>query len=120
MDAVNTNPLSFRLASAYGVTPKAGVNAAGKVAGSVAGSASPTSSNAAGAIMSTRTDRVDETLARIRPLVGAMVPGSIDFSASVPQQSSGLGGGLAMYRHPYDKNAAATGVESGKAIDVTG
>ena len=48
------------------------------------------------------------------------VPGSIDFSASVPQQSSGLGGGLAMYRHPYDKNAAATGVESGKAIDVTG
>jgi hypothetical protein len=70
--------------------------------------------------MSTRTDRVDETLARIRPLVGATVPGAIDFSASVPQQSSGLGGGLAMYRHPYDKNVAATGVASGKAIDVTG
>lgn len=103
MDAVNTNPLSFRLAAAYGVTPKA--------------RATSTAPAAPASIAPAQPDRVDASLARIRPLVAATVPGKIDFSANAPQQT---GGAMPMYRHPYDKNAAATGVASGKAIDVTG
>jgi hypothetical protein len=104
MDAVNTNPLSFRLAAAYGATPKARAT-------------TPTAPAAPTSITPTQADRVDASLTRIRPLVAATVPGKIDFSAGAPQQTSGA---MPMYRHPYDKNAAATGVASGKAIDVTG
>ncbi len=113
MDAVNTNPLSFRLAAAYGVTPKARTGAF---------AAAPTASPVATpSIVPTQTDRVDASLTRIRPLVAATVPGKIDFSANAPQQTSGSANGtMPLYRHPYDKNAAATGVASGKAIDVTG
>lgn len=111
MDAVNTNPLSFRLAAAYGVAPKARAFAPTPAA-------APTATSG---LAATQTDRVDASLTRIRPLVAATVPGKIDFSASSPQQTSvSSGGAMPMYRHPYDKNAAATGVASGKAIDVTG
>lgn len=112
MDAVNTNPLSFRLAATYGVTPKAR-------ASSPTASATSATSVGSSSIAPTQTDRVDASLTRIRPLVAATVPGKIDFSAGAPQQST-AGGTMPMYRHPYDKNAAATGVASGKAIDVTG
>ncbi len=111
MDAVNTNPLSFGLAAAYGVTPKART---GAFAPAPTAPATPS-------IAPTQTDRVDASLTRIRPLVAATVPGKIDFSANAPQQTTGsANGAMPLYRHPYDKNAAATGVASGKAIDVTG
>jgi hypothetical protein len=114
MDAANLNPLSFRLASAYGVAPRPAVR---PVLGANAPAANPIAANPLAPAAT--TDRVDAALTRIRPLVAATVAGSIDFSASAPQQVA-AGGAMPMYRHPYDKNAAATSIASGKAIDVTG
>lgn len=51
-----------------------------------------------------------------RRLVGGVVPGKIDFSGSQPAPSAGL----SIYRHPADKNAAATGVSVGRSLDVSG
>lgn len=56
-------------------------------------------------------------------LVAAVVPGKVDFSGDTPVQVSGGGGGtsaLSMYRHPADRNAAATAVSIGKSLDVSG
>ncbi len=50
-------------------------------------------------------------------LVAGMVKGRVDFSGGEPRAS---GEALAMYRHPADRNAAATGVHAGRMIDVTG
>ncbi|MFN0133147.1 MAG: hypothetical protein ACKVW3_11570 [Phycisphaerales bacterium] len=47
-------------------------------------------------------------------LVAAVVPGRVDFSGTEPAQS------MSFYRHPADRNAAATGVQAGRVIDVTG
>jgi hypothetical protein len=61
-----------------------------------------------------------EASARIdkaRSLVAAVVPGRVDFSADEPVQTTGS---LPMYRHPADKNAAATLVQVGRGVDVTG
>lgn len=51
----------------------------------------------------------------VSKLVAATVPGKVDFSnnaAPAPTTS------IPLYKHPADKNAAATGVFSGRAIDV--
>lgn len=55
---------------------------------------------------------------KVGRLVAAVVPGGIDFSGDVPRPSSGEP--LVMYRHPADKNAAATGVAAGRRLDVRG
>ncbi|MCC6661865.1 MAG: hypothetical protein IT437_13375 [Phycisphaerales bacterium] len=69
--------------------------------------------------------RVDEpgTLARVeavRPrgagITAAVVPGRVDFSASDPAHDAGA---IPMYRHPADRNAAATAIQAGRVIDVT-
>lgn len=49
-------------------------------------------------------------------LVAGVVQGRIDFSGATPAHD----GSLAMYRHPADKNAAATAVDAGRMLDVTG
>ncbi|CAG0968997.1 hypothetical protein PHYC_01138 [Phycisphaerales bacterium] len=54
---------------------------------------------------------------RVSGLVGAKVPGGVDFLASGSAPSSGA---LPMYRHPADKNAAATGVDLGRRLDLQG
>lgn len=56
-------------------------------------------------------------------LVGATVPGRVDFSEALPRQVSGGGGGAAtysMYASAGAKNAAATGVMVGRSLDVRG
>ncbi len=52
----------------------------------------------------------------VSKLVAATVPGKVDFSSdnATPSQNAAI----PMYRHPADKNVAATGVWSGRAIDV--
>src|SRR5689334_20535229 len=50
-------------------------------------------------------------------LAAAVVPGKIAFSGSEPSQ---MGAALPMYRHPADKNAAATALTAGRTIDVEG
>jgi hypothetical protein len=49
-------------------------------------------------------------------LVAGMVPGRINFAGEVPAQ---VGGALAMYRHPADRNTAATAVQAGRLLDTT-
>lgn len=61
-----------------------------------------------------REDAAREKLAR---LIAARVPGGIDFSSQEPLPT---GSTLPMYRHPADRNAAATGVIAGRVIDVVG
>jgi hypothetical protein len=50
-----------------------------------------------------------------RRLVAGSVPGKIDFSGSTPTPSTSA---IPMYRNPAEKNAAATGVNAGRMIDV--
>ncbi|TVS08059.1 MAG: hypothetical protein EA423_02495 [Phycisphaerales bacterium] len=47
-------------------------------------------------------------------LVAAKVPGSVEFGADGPR----VGSGLSIYRSPADRNAAATGVDAGRLLDV--
>lgn len=59
----------------------------------------------------------------VRRLVAAVVPGGVEFSATGQPASTRQPGGsapLAMYRHPADKNAAATAVNIGRRLDVHG
>ncbi|MBX3386625.1 MAG: hypothetical protein KF768_08650 [Phycisphaeraceae bacterium] len=68
---------------------------------------------------------------QIRRLVGAIVPGSIEFDEPAARVESGSdrGSGVAaspsrvnafpMYRHPSDRNAAATNVHVGRSLDVS-
>ena len=70
-----------------------------------------------------RTDAVDSVELSsgrrgISRLVAAKVPGLADFAP--PAASSPDGSVFPMYRHPADKNAAATGVSMGKLIDLNG
>lgn len=58
--------------------------------------------------------------AKIEPssrLVAATVPGKVDFRADVPQPGSVA---LPMYRHPADKNQAATAIQLGRSLDISG
>lgn len=50
-------------------------------------------------------------------LVGARVPGGIDFSTPAPAPAPEAA--MAFYRHPADKNAAATAVSAGRVLDTT-
>lgn len=49
-------------------------------------------------------------------LVAAVVPGRIDFSQEQPTQNTA--GSLPFYRHPADKNSAATRIAVSTKIDV--
>lgn len=62
-------------------------------------------------------------------LVAAGVPGGVDFSLRSTAAPGGSGGApvgagldgagpLALYRHPADRNGAATGVAAGRVLDV--
>ena len=51
----------------------------------------------------------------VRRLVAATVPGGVDFSGDQPRPATAS---LPLYRHPADRNAAATGVELGRSLDV--
>lgn len=66
--------------------------------------------------MQTRTDR-SAAKPTVAKLVAGMVPGGIDFSGDEPRPTADA---IPLYRHPADKNAAATGVHAGRVIDVTG
>jgi len=59
----------------------------------------------------TRTDRTPG----IARLVAGAVPGRIEF----PQDGAvARPGALSIYRHPADRNVAATGVEAGRSLDL--
>ena len=70
-----------------------------------------------------RTDAVDIRTDRaaakpnVARLLAGLVPGGIDFSGDKPRPTADA---IPMYRHPADKNAAATGVHAGRVLDVKG
>lgn len=105
--------IPFRLAQAYGVRPVAQVS---RIAPATPGSVS--------AAPITPTPSAQDPLgpsselsAAGKRLVAGVVPGRVDFSGAEPVQSQPS---LAMYRHPADKNAAATGVAVGRKLDING
>lgn len=51
----------------------------------------------------------------VRRLVAGTVPGGVDFSGDQARPGAAT---LQFYRHPADRNAAATGVELGRSLDV--
>lgn len=50
----------------------------------------------------------------VRELVAAPVPGGIDFATNQPTSP------MSLYRHPADRNEAATGVSVGRHLDLNG
>lgn len=97
-----TNP--YHIARAYGVAP-----------GSRAGSGTPVGPVAPSAPAEAHRDVRPEG---VRRLVAGAVPGGVQFDAGGAAQPSA--GALPMYRHPADKNAAATAVNVGRSLDVRG
>lgn len=61
---------------------------------------------------SAQTDAISDRL------VAATVPGRIDFSQDQPVQNTS--GVLPFYRHPADKNSAATRIAVGTRVDMNG
>lgn len=54
-------------------------------------------------------------------LVAAVVPGKVDFVVDDQGRSAAVvAEAIPMYRHPADRNAAATGVNAGRSLDVEG
>lgn len=66
----------------------------------------------------TNQEASSEAKANSRRLVAGVVPGKVDFSADAPAPSSSAS--IAFYRHPADRNTAATGVQLGRAVDISG
>ena len=57
----------------------------------------------------------------ISRLVAARVPGGIDFSTATPTPApiGRASDAMPFYRHPADRNAAATAVTAGRVLDTT-
>ena len=113
INASNTSvpaTIPFRLAQAYGVKSPAQVS---RVAAPAAGAAPITQPGTA-----QESARPSSELSSAgKRLVAGVVPGRVDFSGDQPVQSQPA---LQMYRHPADKNAAATGVAVGRKLDING
>lgn len=112
MDA-NQIPSSipFRVAQAYGVPASRQATRAGD-ADRIA------RTNAQDKIeLATTSPQGESMRARVQPLIAARVEGGVDFIAQGVKPSPGT---ISLYRHPADKNAAATGVDVGRSIDVRG
>jgi hypothetical protein len=98
-----SNP--YHIARAYGVRPPAAASQIAPVsAASGTGRIEPTAEQ-------TRPDTV-------RRLVAGIVPGGVDFAG--PEAAPRAAEALPMYRHPADRNAAATAVNVGRRLDVSG
>jgi hypothetical protein len=54
----------------------------------------------------------------IERLIGAVVPGRIDFADDGPRHNS-RSEAIPLYRHPADLNAAATTIHAGRTLDVS-
>jgi hypothetical protein len=73
-------------------------------------------SSPARAAMPIRTTMPDGPSPGASRMVAATVGGRIDFQEPASQTD----GALPMYRHPADRNAAATAVNAGRVLDVEG
>jgi hypothetical protein len=94
-----SNP--FHIARAYGVQPPVAPRPTTK----------PAQIDATGTAGSVKPPTTTTRLA------AAVVPGKINFTGSAPTDVSAA---LPLYRHPADKNAAATAVNAGRLVDLEG
>lgn len=106
--AAPTNP--FHIARAYGVQGPAPT----RPTEAITPSAAPAPVEA-----SRPTDAVAQTKVpgKAERLIAGTVPGSIDFRGDQPAPAETA---LSFYRHPADRNVAATGVTAGRVLDVSG
>lgn len=102
VNAVPTNP--FHISRAYQTAVPSGVRSALTTPAERVNSAEAV--GASTPLTNTNAKRI----------VAGVVPGKVDFSGATPMPSDTF----AMYRHPADKNAAATAVDAGRMIDVEG
>lgn len=93
--------IPFHIAKAYGVT--------------IASPVRPTQEAAPIARIQPRQQGEVAPSAR---LIAGIVPGRVDFSGDTPQPASDTA--IPMYRHPADRNAAATSLQAGRSIDLRG
>ncbi len=100
-------PPTFRLASAYGVGAPAQVEP--KLGTRV---------QPAAQVRGLQITPVSAAPKRTNPLVAAAVPGSIRFDALDTEPTAGAS--LPFYRHPADRNAAATAINVGRSLDAQG
>ena len=109
--------IPFRLAQAYGVAAPTKPAPTGPIQTQPAAAPQTTHITQTAAISRpTVGGDIDANAARVTRLIGAVVPGKVDFSGDTPRQESSL----PLYRHPADKNTAATGVQVGRVVDLTG
>lgn len=102
-----TNP--FHISRAYGVTPAKPVVPPTPTEKVATGQSETTSSLAAiGRAQHSPT---------MRQLIATTVPGGVDFTGDTPAPTGPV---IPMYRHPADKNVAATSLSAGRMIDVSG
>ncbi|MCW5754198.1 MAG: hypothetical protein KIT24_05745 [Phycisphaeraceae bacterium] len=100
--------IPFHIAKAYGVAPQARVQPLAKAP------SLPPATQEAMLFHPQGGTKANPGVAR---LVAATVPGRVDFSGDEPRPSRDV---LSMYRHPADRNAAATGIQAGRMLDVKG
>lgn len=108
-----TNP--YHVASAYGVQPPTAPKPALPAAGAhgVDETAGPRRA-ADGPVFRIEPTPVDR-------LVAGRVPGGVEFAASGAAAQPSAPEALPFYRHPADRNAAATGIaQAGRRLDVSG
>jgi len=96
-------PIPFHAARAYGL--RAGPEAASTRRADVQDTVELTSKSAMAEAMRDR----------VAPLIAARVDQPVEFAGGPVAPKSGA---LQMYRHPADKNAAATGVDLGRRLDL--
>lgn len=108
--------LPFRLAAAYGAPGTRPVPAqpSGRGVGGVARVISDTDT-----VELSSARRGTQGAAGAGRLVAARVNVPVDFDLARPPAPP-VQGALPLYRHPADKNAAATAVNVGRSIDLTG
>ncbi len=119
MDSINSQngslpaTYAFRLARAYGVPAAAPAQpAAVTTASGLTVRPMDTARQVDQATLET-----SRKLQSARRLVAAKVGGGIDFNTGNVRASAP--GALPLYRHPADKNAAATAVDLGRRLDVS-
>jgi hypothetical protein len=104
-----TNP--YHIARAYGTQPVGPVRPVQRAVTTPVQPVEPVSREAGAATVRD---------ANISRLVAGVVPGGVNFEADGEGGARPAGAPLPFYRHPADKNAAATAVSIGRSLDVNG
>lgn len=121
-------PISFQAARAYGVVAVSPIRAVGSggSGSAVEGGQSVEAIRAgeSGPLRLTHEGGGSKASPRVARLIAGVVPGKVDFSAgdarTDPQRGSAARpSSFALYHHPAEMNAAATGVGLGRMLDTS-